>query len=209
MPVGLDQLGQSKIETRLDFGTSVHRGAKASAARFRAIDRNNKGLFAASFVTLINIWAGEKDPVLDRYRAEFTCAHADKGETLRWLLILDYRKAVALAARPPQPLNRGMQKPLPRMRPDCIAEERCIGPAFKSVATGVLTIGPPDRKLGNRGHLVIDDGAVAHRWTDHAIASARQSSNDPLHDMRLYGELGANCVPDSLFRFALPSFSAR
>ena len=77
---------------------------------------------------------------------------------------------VCLALGVPQAQHRRMQKLLPRMRPDGIAEQRVVVAASEPVAPAVLLVGPTRRQVGERDDIVIDDRLIAHGRADDAIA---------------------------------------
>jgi hypothetical protein len=104
--------------------------------------------------------------VLDRDRAQLAGPHANKRERLRRGLILNDRETVTFAAGLPQPMDRRMEKPLPGMRPDGIAEERVIGAPLEPVSSAVLLIGPSDGQLIEMRDGIIDDRSVAHGRTN-------------------------------------------
>jgi hypothetical protein len=84
-----------------------------------------------------------------------------------------------------------MQKALPGMRPDGIAEERVIGAPLEPISPAVLLIGPSNGQLLDPRDRVIDDRPVAHRRADDPVALTRQSVNDPLQVILPDRQLGA------------------
>jgi hypothetical protein len=166
-----DDLGQSQIETRLCLRTRLHRDAEAGAAGVAAIDRDQKRAPAPRAVVRIGIGAGEQYPVLHRDRAQFAGAHADKGKRLASLGLRDDVQRVADALGSPQALTRDMQKLLPRMRADRIAEQRVVLAAAQPVMPALLLVAPAARQIGERSDVVIDDRPVAHGRPDDAKAA--------------------------------------
>jgi len=63
------------------------------------------------------------------------------------------RELVILAARLPQPLDRWMQKPLPGMRPNGIAEQCPVSALFEPISPAVLLVGPADGNSSRRAML--------------------------------------------------------
>src|SRR6516165_9362484 len=156
----LSQLRQGKVETRLNLGPGIHRNTKASAARLAAIDRDDEGTIAPNTVGLVDVLAGEKDPILDGDRTQLAGAYTDKGERLPDFLSCDDGQTIAFTASPAEVLDRRVQKPLPGMGPDRIAKERLVGASVESVLPRVLPIRPSDGKIFETRDTFVDDGAV-------------------------------------------------
>ena len=190
----LDELRQSEVETGVDLRPGIHRDAEAGTARLTTIDRDDEGVVATNFVRLVEVLACEKDPVLDGDRAELAGAHAKKGERLRCLFVLDDREAIALAAGLPEPLDWRMEKALPGMRPDGLAEERSVAAPLEPISPTVLLIGPSHGQFIEAPNGLVDDRTIAHRRADNPVALARQSVNDPLQGILLNREVGAEHI---------------
>src|SRR6516164_2075545 len=199
----LDELRQGQVETGLDLWSGIHRDTETGAARLTAIDRHDEGAVAALLIILVEVLTPEKDPVLDGDRAQFTGAHADKGERSRCFLALNDREIIALATGLPEPLDRGMQKPFPGMGPHGIAEQCRVGAPLNSVPRGILPIGPSDGEIFETLDSFVDDGAVAHGRAYNSIPAIRQTVDDLLQVIPLDSELGAEHLCRSLVRRSL------
>lgn len=116
--------------------------------------------------------AGQEHPILDRNRVKLARTHAQKGVARRIGGLLDELEAVAVlpALRPPQPKARRVQKLLPRLRADRVAEYRLILATPQAIPAAILLIAPPDRKVSGGAHVAVDDCAVVHRRADELIA---------------------------------------
>ncbi len=135
--------------------------------------------------------AAEEHPILDRDRIQLAGAHADEGEPLGGDGLRHHPHTVGVALGVPQAQHRRMQKFLPRMRTDGIAEKRLVVAAHEPVAPAVLLVGPAPRQIGERDDIVVDDGLVANGRTDHAIAPPPQRVNQRLQPLdRRHGRLG-------------------
>src|SRR6516225_3767453 len=97
-----------------------------------------------------------------------------------------------------------MEKALPGMRSDSVAEERRIGTSLEPISASVLLIGPPDGQLVEVHDRVVDDRSIAHGRSDDPVSPARQSANDLLEAILLDGELAARHFDQILIRLALP-----
>lgn len=187
----LDEFRQCEVEPRIDLRPGIHRGTEAGAAGLTAIDRDDEGLVASNIIGLVAVLACEKDPVLDNDRAELAGAHAYKRERLCRFLVFDDRETITLAAGLPEPLDRWMQKALPGMRPDSIAEQRHVGAPLEPVTPGVLLIGPSDREVIENRNRVVDDGTLVHDRADDPVAAAREATDNLLQNIPLDSDLGA------------------
>jgi hypothetical protein len=160
--LAVEDLRKRKVIPGLCLGTGSHRDAEAGAARLEAVDRDEEGALAARGVVAIGEAAAHEDPILRRDRVELARAHAQKRE--RCLvdgLLLDVEATIPVAARLPESNARRQQVLLPGMRPHGIAEPSLVLASLEPVAARVLGVGPPDRQLGRRLELVVDDRALA------------------------------------------------
>jgi hypothetical protein len=199
----INELCQRQVKTALDLRPRIHRNAEAGAARLAAIDRDDKGVVAANLIAFAEVLAGEKDPILNGYCAQFAGAHADEGKLLNCLLVFDNPEAIAVAPGLPEPLDRRVQVSLPGMWSDSVAEQRRIGASLDSVSSGVLSIGPSDRQIVEMRNGVVDDGAVAHTRAHDPVSAVRQGVDDALQDMLFDHELGVELILRLLVRRSL------
>ena len=85
-----------------------------------------------------------------------------------------------------------------------IAEQRRVGAPLNPVAPCVLPIGPSDGEIFETRDSVVNNGAVAHRRTNHLVPAVRQAADDALQDIPLDHELGAERLRRISVRVSLP-----
>ena len=69
------------------------------------------------------------------------------------------------------------------MRADDVTEQRFIVAARQAVRAGFLMVGPAGRQIAEGGDFVINDGVVAKRRPDDAIAALAQQVDQILEPL--------------------------
>jgi hypothetical protein len=78
-----------------------------------------------------------------------------------------------------------MQKALPGMRPDRIAEERLVATPFEPISSAILLVGVPDGQFIEASDRVVNDRSVAHGRSNDSVALTHQNVDDALQTLPL------------------------
>ena len=117
----------------------------------------------------------DQHPVEDPDRVQLTRPRAEERISGRLVRRLGdvHERTTLIDPRLPQ-LHLGRQLILlPRVRSDSVAEQRLVVPAAQAIVASVLLIGPPDRQIGCRRDLVVDDRLLPDRWSDDRVSAPR------------------------------------
>jgi hypothetical protein len=168
------ELGKREIVTAGRLWPGPHRRAETGAAGDGTVDRDDEDLFAPAPIVRIDPATSGQDAVLDGDGMEIARPHADEGEAFFWQRLGHDLDATLPVLGAPEPLNRRMEKFLPGMRPDGVAEDGVVVAAAQAVTSAVLLVRPGSRQVAERGDIVIDDRLARDGWAEDAVAAPTQ-----------------------------------
>ena len=84
-------------------------------------------------------------------------------------------EATTVALGVPEALNGRMEKSLPRMGANRIAEQRIVRTPFQPVFPAILFVGPASRQVIAGSETVVDDCPLANSWADEFITLLAQA----------------------------------
>ena len=171
MPIAVEQLGEGEVEPCRRPGAGAHRDAETRAAGQGAVDGDDEGIRAPDAITRVAVGAAQEYAILDGDGREFAGPHANKGELLAFHRCRLDAHLFAAAAHGPQRLAWRMEKALPGLRADRVAEQRVVVPSLQLIAPGLLAVGPAGRQIGKTAHVVVDDGAVPEPRPQYAMTT--------------------------------------
>ena len=189
----VEDLGEGEVVPRLRLRAGAHRDAEARSARLEAVDGDDERVLAPGGVVALDVAGPPRKTrswIVDR--VQLARADAQNATPLVDAGSSSTSKVAALAPpRLPQPDAGREEKLLPGVRPDRVAEARSSSRRSRPVARRLLHLGPPDRKLGRRGEVVVDDRAVPDGRPEHAVPAPGQSGDERLQRTWLdYARLG-------------------
>ncbi len=176
MAPGLEHLGECDVKAALGGRARAHRDAEAGVAGLRALDGDDEHVLAPGAIGRVGVGAAEQHAVEDSHRVQLARTRAQKrvAPSAAGLLHEFGQPALLVAPRAPQGQLRRQLVALPGVRADGVGEQRLLLETAQPVVTSVLLVGPPGRKIGARGDLVVDDHLIAHRRPDDRVPAARE-----------------------------------
>src|SRR5437868_3345869 len=118
----------------------------------------------------------QEDGILNGDSVQLTRTDTNKGVFGRLMVFRCRLKATSLALRLPQTDNGRMEKLLPGVRSDRIAEPGCIGTLFETIGTAILFVSISDGQVSDRGQCIIDYGIVTNRRSHNGVSFVAECS---------------------------------